>query len=73
MEIFLTEENSADRLTRGLSVEELASKDTWWEGPLYLEGKKSEWAVDHIMKQQLKRSGNKHAYKQTAAIEGQLC
>ena len=34
--------------------------------------KKSEWAVDHIMKQQRKRSGNKHAYKLTAAIEGLL-
>ena len=28
VEAFLTEENSADRLTRGLLVEELASKDT---------------------------------------------
>ena len=49
---FVTEENSADRLTRGLSVEELASKDTEWEGPLCLEKKKSEWTVDRIMKEQ---------------------
>ena len=73
MEVFLTEENSADRLTRGLSVEELANKDTWWEGPLYLERKKSKLAIDHIMKQQRKRSGNKLAYKLTAALEGQRC
>ena len=36
-----TDENSADHLTRGLLVEELASKDTWREGPLYLKRKKS--------------------------------
>ena len=73
MEIFLAEENSAHRLTRGLLVEELASKDTWWEGLLYLERKKSEWAVDRIMKQQRKRPGNKHAYKLTAALKGKRC
>ena len=35
----ITDENSADRLTRGLPVEKLASKGTWWEGTMYLERK----------------------------------
>ena len=35
--------------------------------------KKSEWAVEHIMKQQRKRSGNKHAHKLTTALKGQRC
>ncbi len=71
---FSTDDNSADRLTRVLSVEQLASKDTRWDGPLCIyRGKISEWAIDRIMKQQRKRSGNSHAYRLTATLKGQRC
>ena len=36
-------DNPADKLSRGLSVSDLAGDGCWWEGPSYLKGSEEEW------------------------------
>ncbi|KAK3736479.1 hypothetical protein QZH41_005829 [Actinostola sp. cb2023] len=43
-----TKENPADFVTRGLTVEELANKEMWWEGPSFLRKKAPEWPKSQI-------------------------
>ena len=38
-----TNENPADLGIRGLTVEELASADLWWNGPEFLKKSKQDW------------------------------
>ncbi|PFX13817.1 hypothetical protein AWC38_SpisGene22069 [Stylophora pistillata] len=43
-----TNEIPADFVTRGLTVPELAEKNSWWEGPSYLKEKPSEWPINKL-------------------------
>ena len=44
-----TKENPADCVTRGLTVEELVDKDSWWEGPSFLKMALSQWPKSQVL------------------------
>ena len=43
-----TEFNPADYLTRGLKVLELVKKESWWEGPKYLQDIEERWPKNTV-------------------------
>ena len=64
-----TKENSADVITRGLSVTELLEATTWWEGPEFLKADETEWPVKEMKKQgavkELRKKQERYETKRT--------
>ena len=57
-----TELNTADYLTRGLSVPDLIQRKSWWEGLHYLHDTEDNWSKNKVLpvsdeaKQEVKRA-----------------
>ena len=67
-----TDVNPADLGTRGLTVEELASSDLWWNGPEFLKKSKQDWpeckfdkpmSTENLELKGIKETGTKDATK----------